>query len=337
MTKFMNAELVAIRDSLPCGHCKAIFQGSDSQAWKVKYEKATVYCSSICRHAALRGKFSTPVPNRGPCPVCNKTFSSRSDKVYCSVACYVASDQFAAMTKSAQKASLAPEVREKIAAKLRTGSTVCCLECGDEFYGKASRPRKFCSTSCYRSFLAKRFDRWIANPEGIALLQCYDEFLDREELTCVISGCEWHGVHLTVHMNQAHGVRSDEFKRASGFNLRTGVVAKPLAQALQQRDLRGVALLPKNDSYRLEQLAKAQEQSGRYIRYTSPESREHFRKSMTLLKNDPGPLRICSGCGNEFQQRFATGRALYCTIDCRNQTYAANRKTERKTMSGATS
>ncbi|MCO8421430.1 hypothetical protein ABEG10_13665 [Burkholderia cenocepacia] len=324
MPKFMNAELIAIRDSLKCGHCCAVFQGSDSQAWKVKYEGKTVYCSTTCRHAALRNKFSTPVPNRGPCPTCNKTFFSRRAKVYCSMDCYVASDQFAAVAKAAVEASKTPEARAANAAARRLGATIKCLECGDEFYKKRSERRKFCTTSCYRSYLAKRFDRWIANPEGMALPQCYDEFLDSEELTCVVHGCTWRGAHLSLHMNQAHGVRAEEFKRAAGFNLGTGVVAKPLARALQQRPLHGIAL--QDEQARQAMLDASRQPRERYIRYASAESREHRRKAIALLNGEPGPIRICAGCGVEFQQRFALGRALYCTVECRNRAYAAAKK-----------
>ena len=70
MAGFMNAELVKIRDNLVCGHCECKFVGSDSQARKVKYEACIVYCSSTCRHAMMRKKFSTPAPNRGPCTHC---------------------------------------------------------------------------------------------------------------------------------------------------------------------------------------------------------------------------------------------------------------------------
>ena len=74
MAGFMNAELVKIRDNLVCGHCECKFVGSDSQARKVKYEACIVYCSSTCRHAMMRKKFSTPAPNRGPCKHCKKEF-----------------------------------------------------------------------------------------------------------------------------------------------------------------------------------------------------------------------------------------------------------------------
>ena len=50
----MNAELENIRDNLVCGHCQSVFQGTDSQARKVKYENRINYCSLACRAAAQR-------------------------------------------------------------------------------------------------------------------------------------------------------------------------------------------------------------------------------------------------------------------------------------------
>ena len=94
MAKFMNAELIAIRDSLTCGHCGCIFKGSDSQAWKVKYEKRVVYCSDICRTVGVSKKRTKPIPNYGPCPTCKQPFFSKTSKIYCSMNCYKNSEQF---------------------------------------------------------------------------------------------------------------------------------------------------------------------------------------------------------------------------------------------------
>lgn len=324
----MNAELITIRDSLRCGHCSSIFRGSDSQAWKVKYEKRTVYCSSICRSAATRNRLSKPIPNRGACPVCNQTFYSRTAKIYCSLDCYVASPQFAKVTEAARNASRSLESRSKMAESLRKGEDAQCLNCGSHFYRKKSTARrKFCTTSCYRSYLADRFDRWVADPQGMALPQCYDEFLDQEELRCVVSGCQWSGAHLTVHMNMAHGVRGDEFKRAAGFNLGTGVVARPLAEALQQRPLQGVALQTELPD---DVLAKAHAalDKGRYLGhlYRSREASEHKMKARALLREQAGPVRTCRGCEQEFRQTSVLGRTLYCTVECRDRTYAEARR-----------
>jgi hypothetical protein len=340
MTGFMNAELEAIRDNLECGHCRAKFKGSDSQARKVKYEKRVVYCSVTCRSAACsqkareqavrEGKTLRKGVLAGPCKKCGKMFESRIDKQYCSLDCYVSSDQFREM----QSKYWAPsdEVKSKISAKLKKGEDVPCLECGTEFYqkppSKGRQARKFCSKTCYRSYLAKRFDRWVANPEGMALPQCYDEFLDREELACVVEGCDWKGKHLTLHMNQAHGVRADEFKRAAGFNLSTGVIAKPLAEALREREVVGVAAMMDDDA-RAVALALGQEAiATNPIRYRSLEGREHAKKARAML--GPGPQRTCAGCGKLFQQSTPMGKALYCSRGCRDSAYAEQRRANAK-------
>jgi len=317
MAKFMNAELCAIRDALTCGHCGCTFKGSDSQAWKVKYEKKTVYCSDACRHAAMRNLYSKPLPNCGPCPTCGKPFFSRLNKKFCSLDCYIKSPQFKELAHSAKP--MTAEARERGRQKLLKGGMVYCMECGVEFYGKRSDSRKFCSSTCYRSFMAKRFDRWIANPEGVALPQCYDEFLDQEELACLVEGCKWFGHHLTLHMNMAHGVRSDEFKRAAGFNLNTGVIAKPLAELMQSRPLQGVAATGQN-------FLPLPSDRGPYLRYKSLEACEHHKKAAAIASETPGPDRVCQGCGIVFQQRTAGGRQLFHSIECRETFYASKRK-----------
>lgn len=340
MPGFMNAELEALRDNLECGHCGAKFKGSDSQARKVKYEKRVVYCSGTCRIAASSKKAQEQAiregkkPRKGvltgPCKTCGKMFESRIDKMFCSMDCYMKSEQF----REIQSRHWTPSanVRAKISAKLKKGEDVPCLECGTEFYqkrpSKGRSARRFCSKTCYRTYLAKRFDRWVANPEGMALPQCYDEFLDREELACVVEGCDWHGKHLTLHMNQAHGVKADEFKRAAGFNLSTGVIAKPLAEALREREVVGVAA-GMDDVSRAAALALAQERVRQSpIRYQSLEGLEHAKKARAML--GPGPQRTCSGCGKVFQQSTPMGKALYCSRECRDNTYAEKRRVNAK-------
>jgi hypothetical protein len=257
-------------------------------------------------------------------------FESRIDKMFCSLDCYTKSAQFRDMlAENLEKASSSESIQRRAqAAKL--GQDVPCLECGTVFYQKRpskGRPaRKFCDTGCYRSYLAKRFDRWVANPEGMALPQCYDEFLDKEELSCVVDGCDWRGSHLTLHMNQAHGVKADEFKRAAGFNLTTGVIAKPLATALRERKPVGVALM--GEVERADVMELAREGSGSYIRYKSLEGCEHAKKARSMM--GPGPDRICKGCGQSFQQSTPIGRALYCTTSCRSDDYAQQRRSKKE-------
>ena len=335
MPGFMNAELEALRINLKCGHCQSTFQGVDWQARKVKYEQRIVYCSDTCSKAASsnraqeqairEGKKPRKGVLSGPCKTCGKKFESRIDKMFCSMDCYIKSDQFREMQSKYWAPSA--EVKAKISEQLKKGKDVPCIECGTEFYqkqpSKGKPARKFCGTPCYRTYLSKRFDRWVANPEGMALPQCYDEFLDREELACVVDGCDWHGQHLTLHMNQAHGIVADEFKRAAGFNLGTGVIAKPLAEALRERIAVGVAA-GMDDNARVAALALSQKSlAGNYIRYKSLEGREHAKKSRSML--GPGPQRICAGCSTVFQQSTPMGKALYCSRDCRDNAYAEQR------------
>ena len=326
----MNAELEAIRDNLRCGHCLCLFQGSNSQAWKVKYEKRTVYCSGVCRYAALSKKLSKPIPNRGPCKTCGKEFFSRTAKEYCTMDCYTKSEQFRKMIADNFEKAARPESIKARAQKQRRGENAPCMECGVEFYQKRareSRPAKrFCSKSCYRSYLAKRFDRWIANPEGIALPQCYDEFLEQEELECVVEGCNWRGKWLTLHLNQTHGIKADEFKRVAGFNKSTGVVALPLAQSLCQRKKVGVAINPVVNALGIARDALAA--NNKDLRRQSLEGKEHARKARLMW--GPGPQRQCKGCGKDFQQSTPAGKALYCSVECRDAHYSAQNRARAK-------
>jgi len=112
-----------------------------------------------------------------------------------------------------------------------------CLSCGQEQILRVSKAKKkkFCNYRCYRKYMAERFDRYIANPETIALPQCYDEFLNSTELHCLIEGCDWIGKALSNHMNFAHGIPADKFKEMAGFNRKTGVVSSDMAKNLAAR------------------------------------------------------------------------------------------------------
>lgn len=333
----MSGKAVDSQFELMCGHCKAVFMGTYKQHWNQQRGLTTPYCSSACRLAsssakaqaqALReGKTLRKGVLAGPCKKCGVMFESRIEKLYCSMDCYTTSEQFREMQSKHWKPS--ESVRASIAEALRTGGTAPCIECGSDFYRKrsdAQKGRKFCTKVCYRSWMAKRFDRWVANPEGMALPQCYDEFLDRERLTCVVHGCNWEGQHLTMHINQAHGLPSADFKRAAGFNLSTGVIARPLAEVFQSRELRGVAVDSVHDELEIARSA----QQGSYTRYVSRESCEHKKKAMALTMLGFGPTRICKGCASEFVQSSPMGRALYCCRECRNNTYARQRNATAK-------
>lgn len=305
---------------LMCGHCEAIFGGTKFQLLHAKYRKNyTPYCSPICRKSALgnkgrlRGK---PEVNQGPCPTCGNNFFSKKPKTYCTIECYFKSDK--RTSRGGRKIGYRVTVsRVEAALAQRTGTVRKCVECDVAFYKPPNRAKPWCSKPCYRSYMAKRFDRWIANPERMALPQCYDEFLDQQELACIIEGCTWRGHGLSTHVNAIHGVPADEFKRAAGFNLSSGIISKPLAQALRARENVGIALDPQVPLRGTRGI----------LRYHSKEAREHNKKSRALIGEQIGPMRTCIGCGAVFAQSTPYGRALYCTIDCRSTYYKQRRPT----------
>ena len=316
VTNKLSQEVEQLRQNLECNHCGAIFIGTPAQARHVKYEQTKVYCALSCRHAAARKRLSTPIPDRGPCLQCGQMFQSRSPtKKYCGMACYTSSPQFRAMIK--RNRTLNAAQRRKISETLRTGEYVPCLECGETIYKKRSqRTKKYCSKACYRAYMAKRFDRWIANPQQMALPQCYDEFMIEDELPCLIGGCGWVGRHLGGHVQLAHGILADDFKRAAGFNISTGLVGFELHKLLVETNT------GKGDRERV--IAAAEGSYRRNPRgYYSSEAREHHAKARALMGH--GPMVSCQGCGTIFQQSTPFGRAKYCNTECRDQTYKEQR------------
>jgi len=302
-----------------CAHCGCTFKGTDSQAFHFKYEGRVAYCSTICRTAASsqksreqairEGKKPRKGVLTGPCPTCGKMFESQTDKVFCSLECYNKSPQFKEMLKANCKKG--NERTQEIWAKRMQ---CVCPVCKKEFRADKSH-RRFCSHLCYRKSKADLFDAWIANPQQIALPQCYDEFMLQDELPCLIEGCEWKGRHLSIHLNNVHGVKAAEFKRAAGFNLKTGLVSPDLFQELSERQKRGVAI-----DVVLQQKGKSNMPGKGVVRsYQSLEGKEHRRKARLLV--GPGPKRVCIGCGTTFQQSTLFGRTLYCTIACRDKAY----------------
>ena len=263
----------------------------------------------------MREKFSIPVPNRGACGGCGEEFYSRREAKFCGMKCYTGSTQFTDMLADARAKFITPEIIAKRAASQLRGESKPCLECGSDVYVKKSKlKKKFCSKGCYRSYMAKRFDRQIASPDQMTLPQGYDAFLDRNELNCLITGCDWTGKHLSGHMNAAHGIQAYDFKRAAGFNKNTGVVSKDSAQALRERSLQGVAL-----DRTAWGTAESMTAMNNRIKYNSTEGSEHRAKARALAGN--GPLRTCSGCGCVFTQSTPFGKTLYCTKECRADAY----------------
>jgi len=234
----------------------------------------------------------------GPCPVCKEMFESKRQKIYCSYECYLKSDQF-----------------KELAAKQRTGTYEKCRECGKEFYKKKGATRYYCSRMCYRKYMAKRFDRWIASPEEIALPHNYDEFLTSEELPCLVKGCTWRGKWLSLHMNFAHGVKARDFKKMAGFNLQSGIISLPLYEQMCARPHIKDAKFPEN--------MKRGRGKGEKREYQSLERSEHFKKSFiinTISKPIIGTTK-CLNCGNDMPIKFGGWNKRFCGIPCREEYY----------------
>ncbi len=297
---------------LTCGHCGSIFCGTKKQVQHAKYNNSTPYCSPACRKAGLSERFRRPKPQYGPCPTCGNMFESRIPKIFCSMACYVASSKFKEMLKDNR--DTAAVTHAKRLEEYRAANAITCKECGNEFYALPSAKRRFCNSRCYRAYFAKRFDRWVASPERIALPQGFDEFLTQQELPCLVDGCEWIGHNLSLHMNTTHGITADDFKRAAGFNLQTGVVSSTLSEAMSERAPVGIALNPKCPEPTL----------GRKRGYLSLESKEHHAKARALAGE--GPPRICQVCRTDFRQSTIFGRAKYCSKKCQTKAMAAHRQ-----------
>lgn len=300
---------------LTCAHCNCKFEGSSSQARHVKYEKTAVYCSGACRAAAMQSKFRVSPPNR-VCMACGKEFFSKTAKKYCNFTCY---------SKSVEMAKLLENNRKELEKRRGRGINVSCMECGKIFYqkkaAKGRAAKKFCNRACYRAYMSARFDRHIANPESLALPQCYDEFLDQELLRCPFDECDWVGKNLSMHVNMAHGIKQRDFKKAAGFNLCTGIVSKDLAENMRRRNNK--ERLPGSREALV--LARTALKNKKEI-YISLERVEHLAKTRAI--SGPGPARICVYCGIEFTQTTKYGRTLYCSKKCRDSLYCVRRSSK---------
>ena len=174
--------------------------------------------------------------------------------------------------------------------------------------------------------MAERFDRWIAAPQNIALPQGYDEFLSQNELPCLIEGCNWTGRHLGNHVNFAHGIPVEEFKRAAGFNKTTGLCTPAVSDTLANRPH-----LQDKEALKaafLENVSTENSIPPVVRNYRSLEGREHRVKAISLLSCGP-PKEVelvCIACGSEFHPGPLTVNAKYCSIECRNKWYKENRK-----------
>jgi hypothetical protein len=239
----------------------------------------------------------------GPCPTCGNTFESRGHKTFCSMSCYTQSPQFRAMLEQQHK---------------KTGSDEICKECGGTFYKKKASKRFYCNSVCYRKYMAKRFDRWIASPEKLALPQNYDEFLTSHELPCLVEGCSWHGNFLSLHMNFTHGVPVRDFKKMAGFNLTSGIISLPLYELMCARP-----------HIKKAKFVGGGNRSGiQGDGYKSLEGKEHIKKSWIINSTTGGILatRKCLECGRDAPVSFGEYAKKFCSVSCREKYYKSHGK-----------
>ncbi len=237
----------------------------------------------------------------GPCPTCGKAFESRDRKTFCSMICYHRSARFKAIVQERAASQRVPEQR-------------ACICCQAEFVVKPSSKRRYCSKICQRRWFAERHDRWVANPQKIALPQAYDEFMVQDELRCIVEGCDWTGHSLSMHVNVVHGIPAAEFKALAGFNKGTGLVSPGLAEALAARPyphLRGnkEATADKMAEMRVASVAKAGQRSAPRL-----EHREHARKNFAERRAGPAPeiAYTCARCSTLFVKAGMRCSVKYC-------------------------
>lgn len=257
-----------------------------------------VYCSMQCRNAFYNRNCG--LTTQGPCPTCGRMFESRKAKKFCSMGCYTSSHEFKERLTLRNKAGRLPRGE--------------CLQCGK------TCPRlrmKCCSRSCQRSFYASRFDRWVANPERIALPQCYDEFMSQNELPCLVDGCDWIGKFLGTHVNICHGISAKQFKELAGFNLGTGLVSSDLREQMSEKARKQIASGNFAGDTEIITEVRPPERA-----YRSLEGKEHGVKSRAVAKitNPPRAPIPCVQCG-ELVAQPVMGKQLYCSPLCRSKNY----------------
>jgi len=259
----------------------------------------------------------------GPCLGCGIEFESNRPKKFCTLKCYLGSDVLKERARSQAAAATSAAVEKLTGSPNAIPVDVECLECGKKWKVKPSlATRRFCSKAHYRDYMAKRFDRWIASPQKIALPQAYDEFMLQDEFTCLVDGCDWAGKNLSNHMNFTHGMTAAEFKKAAGFALGTGLVTRDVSKTMS--DIANARDAISSARAVLRFVQKRGPSCGGYV---SLEAREHGAKSRRVtLETSTGPDRVCKGCAQTFTQSGVFGRALFCTIACREAWYAARNR-----------
>lgn len=318
----MSTRPIPRRSQITCDLCKKPFLGSYKQVRRQRVGECRAYCSKECRTKAKSGLSMEAIksaltingklaPLRGPCVKCGIMFHSVRIKEYCSLDCYYKSDK----CKAIGRVSLHKATHAKYGDFPDTIKAVClnCKQERDEKWGR--RNRKFCSKACQRKYYAARFDRWIANPESIALPQCYDEFLNNMTLPCLVSGCSWIGKHLSSHVNFVHGITANKFKELCGFNAGTGLVSMDVHESLSARAQQWTEQPVNAFSSPFSFAARKTDE----IRL---EGKEHIKKARAMTcAAQPQHSVACVRCDKRFIHTAVGGRRFYCSRKCREHWY----------------
>lgn len=328
---------------LKCSNCQKDFESKDRNQLASSRNGRNVFCCVDCR-VAKEQELQRSRPGRhvcGPCPTCGEEFRSRiKGKKFCSMKCYTSHSSFLDRLRRQNE--------EKSKAAFPDGRPRC-PQCGEE----TPKNRKYCNNLCRRKYFADRFDRFVANPEQIALPQNFDEFLLQSELPCLFEGCEWCGTNLSLHVNMVHGVSVDKFKEMVGFNRTTGLVAPSISEfrsGLMKRLIKD-GVIKAGDAEHLKKI----DRSGHEMRL---EGKEHWQKSMaitggmkkfaeagTAKSRDPErrkeigermrqtiaemPMvpKVCTECGCDYEvKQMHSGKAKFCSQKCRNAAGSRKRR-----------
>lgn len=281
-----------------CGWCDAEFQSNSRSQLVASRRHNAVYCSSKCKN---QRNGAQPGRHCGICKTCGESFRSRvKDKQYCSLPCYLESDAFTQRLNA----------RNEAAANARAK----CKRCG----GLTKSKRQFCSKVCYRAFFAERFDRFVASPESLALPQNYDEFLSKEELPCIVDGCEWVGHRLGHHCNVVHGIDVRTLRELAGFNRRTGVVSATESARLseQAKELFEDGKIGHAFLEMIDEIKCGERDAPKSIPTNSLEAREHRRKS-AAMRRFVVVNKQCKECGADYETNSLAHGQLFCSVQCR--------------------
>lgn len=291
-----------------------------------KPAKARGICDAHLYHAYKNKKLPPKINVRAihekTCPVCGELFKTKDEsKTYCKQRCYLNSQKF-------------KDIHSK--RMVRVENT--CFECKEQFLTRVCQKRKFCSKKCFREFFSSRFDRFVANPEKIALPQCYDEFLTQEELPCLIEGCNWSGKCLGIHVNLFHGITAEKFREMAGFNRGTALVTMAVSdyrsevakRVFKEEDRhpidqcdhvqRGKTRLEgKEHAVKVRSFPEVKESMRKAgVRSSTQETREKARKgiaSRRLIEL----VKVCEFCEKEYTTNLMSAkRSRFCGKKCRN-------------------